>query len=124
MTGRSLFDCLPTTINFAGEESQRRLLQQAIATTSSSNVAIAFEVALVLCEEDNSESLFQSVDVEKDISKGPSYYRFRLGLRLAHLYPSHGLALATIAFLSQSRSGFIPFSKSTKWKPKPSVVCI
>lgn len=87
-------------------------MQQAIATTLSSNVAIAFEVALIFCEEDNSEFLFQSVDKSEDINKGPSYYRFRLGLRLAHLYPSHGLALATIAILSQSRSDFIPFCKT------------
>lgn len=93
---------------FAGKESQIRLLQQAIATTLSSNVAIAFEVALIFCEEDDSEFLFQSVDDAKDMTKVPSYYRFRLGLRLAHLYPSHGLALATLAFLSQRRSDFIP----------------
>lgn len=111
----------------SGKESQLRLLQQAIAATLSSNVAIAFEVALIFCEEDDSDFLFQSVDIAKDMNKRPSDCRFRLGLRFAHLHPSSGLALATIASLSQSRSDFIPrysiFHIEVLWQSIFPVVC-
>ncbi|KAG0566179.1 hypothetical protein KC19_7G044100 [Ceratodon purpureus] len=93
---------LRTARESRGRESQLRVLQQALATTFSSSVAIAFEVALIFCEEDDADSLFGSVSTAEEMNKGFSYYRFRLGLRFAHLYPSHGLALATIASLSQS----------------------
>uniref|UniRef100_A0A7I4FVI3 Superkiller protein 3 n=1 Tax=Physcomitrium patens TaxID=3218 RepID=A0A7I4FVI3_PHYPA len=93
---------LRTTRESRGKDSQLRLLQQAIATTLSSNVLTGYEVALVLCEEDHADFLFQNVNSTESTKNGVPYFRLRLGLRFAHLYPSHGLALATIASLSQS----------------------
>lgn len=72
--------------------------------TLSQNSVSAYEVTLTFCDEDDADLLFNSLHGVEDSSKGASYVNFKLGLRFAHLYPSHGLALATIACLSVGRS--------------------
>lgn len=118
---------------WAEKAGHLRLLQQAYSTILSTRGSSAYEVALIFCEEDDADSLFRTLDGPNGLERGASCFKSRHGRRFAHLFPSNGLAIATIASLSHGRSIYAPlitylciigFCTSNCWILTSLMICI